>query len=92
MALRDDEKPRLVADLGTNTFLMLRNHGLLTVGATVAQAFEAMYFFETTCAVQLRAQAGGTLAEGELIEVARAIVAGAPRWPRRRRSAPAPSL
>jgi ribulose-5-phosphate 4-epimerase/fuculose-1-phosphate aldolase len=41
---------------------MLRNHGLLTVGLTVAQAWEAMYFFETTCAIQLRAQAGGTLA------------------------------
>src|SRR5205085_8908795 len=70
IALRDEEKPRLVADLGSKTFLMLRNHGLLTVGPTVSEAFAAMYFFETTCAVQLRAQAGGTLAEGELIEVA----------------------
>jgi ribulose-5-phosphate 4-epimerase/fuculose-1-phosphate aldolase len=77
VALRDEEKPRLVADLGENTFLMLRNHGLLTVGATVAAAFEAMYFFETTCAIQLRAQAGGTLASGELIEVDPRIVAGA---------------
>jgi ribulose-5-phosphate 4-epimerase/fuculose-1-phosphate aldolase len=34
VALRDDEKPRLVRDLGENSFLMLRNHGLLTVGAT----------------------------------------------------------
>ncbi len=33
VALRDDEKPRLVADLGDKTFLMLRNHGLLTVGS-----------------------------------------------------------
>ena len=77
VALRDEEKPRLVADLGENTFLMLRNHGLLTVGATVAAAFEAMYFFETTCAIQLRAQAGGTLSDGELIEVDPRIVAGA---------------
>ena len=77
VALRDDEKPRLVADLGTNSFLMLRNHGLLTVGATVEQAWEAMYFFETTCAIQLRAQAGGTLASGDLIEVDPRIVAGA---------------
>ena len=77
IALRDEEKPRLVADLGDKTFLMLRNHGLLTVGKTVADAFAAMYFFETTCAVQLRAQAGGTLAGGELIEVDPAIVRGA---------------
>jgi ribulose-5-phosphate 4-epimerase/fuculose-1-phosphate aldolase len=77
VALRDEEKPRLVADLGDKTFLMLRNHGLLTVGATVSAAFEAMYFFEATCTIQLRAQAGGTLADGELIEVDPRIIAGA---------------
>jgi len=59
VALRDGEKPRLVADLGDKTFLMLRNHGLLTVGATVAAAFTAMYTFESTCMIQIRAQAGG---------------------------------
>ncbi len=77
VALRDEEKPRLVADLGDKIFLMLRNHGLLTVGVTVGAAFEAMYFFEATCAIQIRAQAGGTLAEGELIEVDPRIIAGA---------------
>jgi ribulose-5-phosphate 4-epimerase/fuculose-1-phosphate aldolase len=77
IALRDEEKPRLIADLGDKTFLMLRNHGLLTVGATVADAFASMYFFEATCAVQLRAQAAGTLADGDLIEVNPAIVRGA---------------
>ncbi|MGZ5242021.1 MAG: class II aldolase/adducin family protein [Caldimonas sp.] len=77
VALRDDEKPRLVADLGSKTFLMLRNHGLLTVGATVAAAFEAMYFFEATCAIQIRALSGGTLAAGDLIEVDPRIIAGA---------------
>ena len=55
VALRDDEKPRLVHDLGDRTYLMLRNHGLLTVGATVADAFLAMYFFETVCTIQVRA-------------------------------------
>ena len=74
VALRDEEKPRLVADLGSKTFLMLRNHGLLTVGATVAAAFQAMYAFETTCAVQIRAQAGGTMGDGELIEISPAVV------------------
>ncbi len=77
IALRDEEKPRLVADLGDKTFLMLRNHGLLTVGPTVADAFAFMYFFEATCAVQLRAQAGGALADGELIEVNPEILRGA---------------
>lgn len=59
VALLDDEKPRLVADLGTNNFLMLRNHGLLTVGKSVAEAFLAMYIFEAACMVQVRAQSGG---------------------------------
>jgi len=59
VALRDDEKPRLVHDLGERNFLMLRNQGLLTVGATVADAFLSMYLFETVCTIQLRAQAGG---------------------------------
>ncbi len=59
VALNDDEKPRLVRDLGANTFLMLRNHGLLTVGRSVGEAFVAMYMFETTCTMQVRALAGG---------------------------------
>src|SRR3954447_22785849 len=69
VALRDDEKPRLVADLGSNTYLMLRNHGLLTVGPTIAAAFAAMYIFETTCAAQIRAQAGGSVATGDLVAI-----------------------
>ena len=73
VALRDDEKPRLVADLGHRTFLMLRNHGLLTVGSSIADAFLAMYLFETTCAIQLRAQFGG----GELVAVHPQILATA---------------
>ncbi len=72
VALNPDEKPRLVADLGTNKFLMLRNHGLLTVGSTVADAFLYMYLFEATCMIQVRALAGGK----ELVEVDQRIVAG----------------
>ena len=63
LALNDDEKPRLVRDLGSKRCLMLRNHGLLTVGETVADAFIAMYFFEATCMIQVRAQAGGNVNE-----------------------------
>ncbi|HEY9024220.1 MAG TPA: class II aldolase/adducin family protein, partial [Burkholderiaceae bacterium] len=60
-ALRDEERPRLQADLGDANYLMLRNHGLLTVGKSVADAFLSMYLFETTCQIQLAAQAGGPL-------------------------------
>jgi ribulose-5-phosphate 4-epimerase/fuculose-1-phosphate aldolase len=70
VALRDDEKPRLVADLGDKRALMLRNHGLLTVGRTVAEAFQNMYTFEATCNIQIRAQAGG----GELIPIPQRII------------------
>ena len=84
VATRDDEKPRLVADLGDNTHLILRNHGLLTVGETVADAFLSMYYLEMSCAIQVRAQAGGA----ELITVGKDIIdaayAQAPSSPRRR--------
>ncbi len=73
VALRDDEKPRLVRDLGQSSFLMLRNHGLLTVGRGIAEAFQAMYLFEAACAIQVRAQAGG----GALIEIDPSIIATA---------------
>jgi ribulose-5-phosphate 4-epimerase/fuculose-1-phosphate aldolase len=72
IALRDEEKPRLVSSLSDNTFLMLRNHGLLTVGASAADAFLSMYLFEAACMIQVRAQAGG----GELIQVHADILAG----------------
>ena len=61
VALRDDEKPRLQADLGSANHLMLRNHGLLTVGSSIAEAFLLMYNFESTCQIQIGAQAGGAL-------------------------------
>ena len=69
-ALDEDEKPRLVADLGDNRCLILRNHGLLTVGETVADAFVAMYYLEASCAIQTRAQSGG----GELIPVPKEVM------------------
>ncbi|MCU0814814.1 MAG: class II aldolase/adducin family protein, partial [Burkholderiaceae bacterium] len=49
---------------------LLRNHGQLTCGPTVADAFHAMYLFEAVCAIQVRALAGG----GELVRVDPAIV------------------
>jgi ribulose-5-phosphate 4-epimerase/fuculose-1-phosphate aldolase len=61
LAVRDDEKTRLQTDLGDANFLVLRNHGLLTVGRTVADAFMHMYTLENTCRIQIDAQAGGAL-------------------------------
>jgi ribulose-5-phosphate 4-epimerase/fuculose-1-phosphate aldolase len=72
VALNEDEKPRLVKDLGDRNFLMLRNHGILTAGATIADAFLFMYLFEASCMIQVRAQAGG----GELIPIAKPILDG----------------
>jgi ribulose-5-phosphate 4-epimerase/fuculose-1-phosphate aldolase len=71
VAFRPDEKPRLQADLGDKNFLCLRNHGLLTVGKSVADAFLSMYTFESACQIQVAAQAGG-----ELVPVNPAIVEG----------------
>ena len=73
IALNEDEKPRLVADLGDKGFLMLRNHGLLTVADNIPDAFVLMYVFESACAIQIRAQSGG----GDLIPVDARIIAGA---------------
>jgi ribulose-5-phosphate 4-epimerase/fuculose-1-phosphate aldolase len=73
VALNDAEKPRLVADLGSKRFLMLRNHGLLTVAKTIPDAFLQMYLFESACTIQIRAQSGG----GELVRIPEQIIAGA---------------
>jgi ribulose-5-phosphate 4-epimerase/fuculose-1-phosphate aldolase len=72
VALNAAEQPRLVADLGDKSYLMLRNHGLLTAGASPADAFLYMYIFESACAIQLRAQGGGQ----ELIRIPEPILGG----------------
>jgi ribulose-5-phosphate 4-epimerase/fuculose-1-phosphate aldolase len=72
VALNAEEKPRLVADLGTNNFMILRNHGLLTCGKNMAEAFLGMYILEATCRIQILAQSGGK----ELVEVHPQIVSG----------------
>ncbi|MBY0502611.1 MAG: class II aldolase/adducin family protein [Bryobacteraceae bacterium] len=59
-SLDPDERARLAANLGRQNILILRNHGLLTCGETVAQAFVRMYRLERACQVQLAAQATGS--------------------------------
>lgn len=59
IALDPDECKRLQNDLGDSNFMILRNHGLLTVGSTVPNAYLAMYILETACQIQIMAQSGG---------------------------------
>lgn len=54
-----DERERLVRDLGDKHLMLLRNHGTLTVGKTVAEAFTRMYYLERACSMQVRTLAGG---------------------------------
>ena len=48
-----DEQKRLVADLGDRVAMLLKNHGLLAVGATIPEAFITMYWFERACQAQV---------------------------------------
>jgi len=59
IALDLAERPRLVADLGAKNAMLLWNHGTLTVGKSVANAFLTMYFLERACAMQIATLAGG---------------------------------
>jgi ribulose-5-phosphate 4-epimerase/fuculose-1-phosphate aldolase len=58
-----DERERIVADLGDKGAMLLRNHGTLTVGETVGEAFVKMYFLERACHAQILALSAG---EGHL--------------------------
>jgi ribulose-5-phosphate 4-epimerase/fuculose-1-phosphate aldolase len=69
--LREEEKQRLQNNLGNNNNLILRNHGLLTVGPSIPDAFLMMYNLQNACTIQIKAQAGGAL-----INVNPAILAG----------------
>lgn len=70
LALNEAEKPRLVSDLADKNYLILRNHGLLTIGRTAAEAFLLMYILERACRIQILAQSGGA----ELHRVAEPII------------------
>jgi ribulose-5-phosphate 4-epimerase/fuculose-1-phosphate aldolase len=70
LALDENEKPRLVADLGNKHFMILRNHGLLTIGPSAGEAFLSMFILERACRIQLLAQSGGA----ELTKVAAPIL------------------
>ncbi|MBL8530664.1 MAG: class II aldolase/adducin family protein [Hyphomonadaceae bacterium] len=59
VAFNHDERPRLVRDLAANNYLILRNHGTMTLGRTVPEAFSRMYHLERACQMQIAALAGG---------------------------------
>jgi ribulose-5-phosphate 4-epimerase/fuculose-1-phosphate aldolase len=59
VALNPEEKERLVADLGDTAFMILRNHGLLTCGSSIAEAFLSMFLLQRACEVQLAALSTG---------------------------------
>ncbi|PMY01893.1 class II aldolase/adducin family protein, partial [Pseudomonas sp. GW460-13] len=60
IASDEAERARLVADLGNNKAMVLRNHGLLAAGTTVAEAFIVIYYLERACQAQVAALAGGS--------------------------------
>src|SRR5437016_11748738 len=70
LALDEEEQPRLVADLGDKKFMILRNHGLLTLGRTAAEAFLGMFLLERACKIQILAQSGA----GELAKIPNDII------------------
>ena len=57
VAIDLDEQERLVRDFGDHTVMLMRNHGLLTVGRTVGEAFMQLYYFERAARIQLQLQA-----------------------------------
>jgi ribulose-5-phosphate 4-epimerase/fuculose-1-phosphate aldolase len=61
VSLELDERSRLLEDLGDSTAMMLRNHGLLTTGRSVAEAFIRLYRLERACQIQVDAGSAGTI-------------------------------
>jgi len=59
IALDLKERDRLVRSLGTHRVMILRNHGLLAAGRTIAEAFLNIYFLERACQAQVKALSGG---------------------------------
>ena len=59
LALELDEQTRLTRDLGEHKAMILRNHGLLTCGESIAETFDLMYYLERACQTQINALAGG---------------------------------
>lgn len=68
VVLDTGEQARLAANLGSYRVLLLRNHGVMTVGQTVPEAFMLVYYFERAARIQLAAQAAAA-ARGEALHL-----------------------
>lgn len=69
IALDHDERARLVKDLGDKQLMLLRNHGTLALGSSAAACWNAMYYLERACSIQIAALSGG-LAHARLAPLA----------------------
>lgn len=76
IALNPEEKVRLQANLGGTRHLMLRNHGLLTVGSSIPDAFLAMFVFQRACEIQVLAQGNGA----ELLHIPQSVLDTVPGY------------
>jgi ribulose-5-phosphate 4-epimerase/fuculose-1-phosphate aldolase len=76
LAMNPDEKVRLQRSLGQSRNFMLRNHGLLTVGRTVPDAFLSMYTFQRACEIQVLAQGNGA----ELMAIPQPVLDTVPEY------------
>ena len=59
ITVMDDEKPRLLANMGDKNMLILRNHGLLSCGRTIPEAFYSMWAMQRSCEIQVACDATG---------------------------------
>lgn len=71
--LRPEEQRALIANLGDKKMMFLRNHGTLTIGRSIPEAFTLMHNLERTCAIQVAAQAGGALVTPPQEVIARTV-------------------
>ena len=59
ITVNEDEKPRLIANLGDKSLMILRNHGLLAGGRTIPEAFQNLWAMERACQVQVTTDSTG---------------------------------
>ena len=92
LAVNEDEKLRLQQDLGNSNFMLLRNHGALTMGKTIGDAFMHMYDLIRACQIQIQIMSTGMqpiLLEQSLIDGIKAqadivhtgLTGGQKAWP-----------
>jgi ribulose-5-phosphate 4-epimerase/fuculose-1-phosphate aldolase len=74
--LRPEEQQTFCRDLGEKRMMFLRNHGTLTWGESIGEAFTLMHYLERTCEIQIAAQAGGALVTPPPSVIERTVATG----------------